>query len=305
MNMLPSRADPGPIADLPRHRGQQVVPGNDRLVPGVHQHEATRAIRVLGHARLRANLTEQGGVLISRNARNGNAAAQQSGLTQDLAGRTDLRQERFRNIENLQQLRIPAARLDVAEHRAGGVGRIGDMNPSLGQFPDQPGVDRAKRKAAAPGKGAGPFDVLEDPSELGSGEVGVHDQAGPAANRSDEFVRLELIAHSCRATVLPDDRVADRLSGLAIPDEGRLALVRDANARDLDRLRAGQPNRLAGHGKLGGPDRLGIMLNPPRLGKQLRELLLRDGDNRSGSIKQDGARTGRPLIEGENILLRG
>ena len=41
------------------------------------------------------------------------------------------------------------------------------------------------------------------------------------------------------ARVLPDDRVVDRLAGLAVPDHGRLALVGDADRRDVARLGVG------------------------------------------------------------------
>ena len=44
------------------------------------------------------------------------------------------------------------------------------------------------------------------------------------------------------------------------------------------------------------------MLHPARLREDLPELLLRDGDDRALSIKDDGAGAGGALVEGEDVF---
>ena len=51
-------------------------------------------------------------------------------------------------------------------------------------------------------------------------------------------VRLQPLAEVGGAAVLPDDRVVDRLAGLAVPDDRRLALVGDADRGDRRRAAA-------------------------------------------------------------------
>ena len=45
------------------------------------------------------------------------------------------------------------------------------------------------------------------------------------------------------------------------------------------------------------------MLYPTGLGIDLGKFVLGDADNTSVAVKQNGARRGRALIEGENVLL--
>src|SRR5262249_8355735 len=52
-------------------------------------------------------------------------------------------------------------------------------------------------------------------------------------------------------------------------------------------------------GKLRGPNFLGIMLDPARLGINLAELLLGGSDYGARLIEENGAGTGRALVQGE------
>ena len=88
---------------------------------------------------------------------------------------------------------------------------------------------------------------------------------------------LEALAEVRGAAVLPDDRVVDRLAGLAVPDDGRLALVGDADGGDVRRRASPRAaERLDGDADLRRPDLLRVVLDPAGLRKDLRELLLRD-----------------------------
>src|SRR5262245_19120503 len=95
-------------------------------------------------------------------------------------------------------------------------------------MPGKPGVDRAERELAALGARARTRDVVEDPGDLGAAEVRIDDQAGPLAHQAFGADLLQLGALRRGAAVLPDDRVVDRLPGLAVPHDRGLALVGDA-----------------------------------------------------------------------------
>ena len=62
------------VRRLPGDGRQQPVARRQRRRAGVHQQEAARAVRVLGHAGLEAGLAEQRRLLVARDPRNGNAS---------------------------------------------------------------------------------------------------------------------------------------------------------------------------------------------------------------------------------------
>ncbi len=78
------------------------------------------------------------------------------------------------------------------------------------------------------------LDIVEDPADLGAGEIGVEQQAGLGGEQRFEAICLQLRAQWRGAPVLPDDGVVDRLAGLAVPDQRRLALVGDADGGDAE-----------------------------------------------------------------------
>src|SRR5262249_61182089 len=69
-------------------------------------------------------------------------------------------------------------------------------------------------------------DVVEHPADLRAGEVRVEDEPGLRAHAVLVTVGLHGFAEGRRPSVLPDDGAMDRLAGLAIPEDGRLTLVR-------------------------------------------------------------------------------
>src|SRR5512133_1459147 len=103
------------------------------------------------------------------------------------------------------------------------------MSAAAGEVPEEPGVDGAEGDLTALGSVAQAGGIVQEPSQLGCGEVGVDDQAGLGADGIDEAIAAKIIADSGGAAVLPDDGVCGRLAGPAIPDDGGLALVGDSN----------------------------------------------------------------------------
>ena len=99
----------------------------------------------------------------------------------------------------------------------------------------------------------------------------------------------QLFAARERAPVLPDDGRMRGDAGRGIPQEAGLALVRDADRIDLRGSDAGLGEHLLRHRQLRAPDLACVVLDPARVGKDLPELLLRDGDRLAGPVEQNGA----------------
>jgi hypothetical protein len=131
--------------------------------------------------------------------------------------------------------------------------------------------------------------VVQQPPDLARREIGVDEQTGPHLNRLARAIRFEPLAEVRRPAVLPDDGVVNRFAGLAIPDDGRFALIRDADGRDVLRAHLGPPQGFDGDADLRRPDFLRVVLDPPGRRKHLCEFLLGDRANRAVTIEDDGA----------------
>ncbi len=94
-----------------------------------------------------------------------------------------------------------------------------------GELEDQPRVDRAEHCRAGERAGAQPRNVLEQPLDLGRGEIGVEHQ--PGARTHEPFVPggAQLLTARGRAPVLPDNRAVQRLAAYGVPHAHGLALV--------------------------------------------------------------------------------
>ncbi len=176
------------------------------------------------------------------------------------------------------------------------------MNRAAGQAPQQETFDRAGRERALLGRGAGASDMVEYPRDLGAREIGIEQQAGAIGEELLVTIFLQRGAAVGGTPVLPHDGVVDRLAGGAIPHDGCFALICDADAGQCLGIELGLGQRAATHFDRGRPDLLRIVLDPARLGEDLRQFLLRRGDRTSGHVEDDGAGAGRALVDGEDVL---
>ena len=90
------------------------------------------------------------------------------------------------------------------------------------------------------------------------------------------------------------------LAGGAVPHHGGLALVGDADRRDVLGCDARLLQRVAAGGDRRGPDVLRFVLDPARRRKMLRELGLRCRRDRDVAAKHNGARGCGALIDGQH-----
>lgn len=105
------------------------------------------------------------------------------------------------------------------------------------------------------------------------------------------------------ARVLPHDGVINRLTGVLVPHHCGLALVGDTSSSQLVAvdvgLGQGEPNDVAN----GLPDLDRVMLNPSSTREDLLELLLANGHDLAGVVKDDGTGGSSALVNGEYKLL--
>src|SRR5262249_9510342 len=170
--------------DGPGDRRDQIVLRRDRLRPGALEHEAAGAVRVLGQSWLGAELTEQGRLLVAGDS--GDRGLAEAELVRDpavdLTRPAHLREHRGRNAEQLEQVVVPPAGVDVEQHRSRGVARVGQVQPAAGQLPDEPGINGPERQLAGLRSRTRAGDVVEDPGELAAGKISVNDEASSVAD---------------------------------------------------------------------------------------------------------------------------
>jgi hypothetical protein len=174
------------------------------------------------------------------------------------------------------------------------------VHGAAGELPQEPGVDGTEADLAAAGAFREPRHVPEQPGELRGGEVRVEDESGLAPDRPLEASGSQASAQIRRATILPDDRPVHRTARVAVPHDGRLTLVRDAERRDLGAAHPGAPARAAQDPARDPPDLLGVVLDPPRLRIVLRELAVGASHHAAAAIEDQGGRAGRALVDGDD-----
>ena len=145
--------------------------------------------------------------------------------------------------------------------------------------------------------------MVEDPSDLGRREIGVGDESGLAADEVGVAVGLQSLAKVGRASVLPDDGVVDGETGLAVPDDGGLSLVGEAEARDVSLGHVGLFHRLSYDDRLRVPNLVRVVLDPSWLGEVLLESTLGYRHGSALVVEEDSPGAGGPLVDRQQILV--
>ena len=145
-------------------------------------------------------------------------------------------------------------------------------------------------------------DVVQNPLDLRSAEVGVDNETRLAAYHLRYALALEFVAIVRRTAILPYDGIVYRLLGIRIPHDRRLALVRDADTGNVESVYVQRGDGLGYNRRLRRPYLVRVVLDPARARKYLSELLLRHGTRSARLVEYDGTRTARALIQSKNIL---
>ena len=278
--------------------GDQTVLALVDLVASVHQQKAAGAVGVFYIAGLKAALPEQRGLLVARNTGHRHIHALNVGIAVHLAGVLHAGQDAAGNVQRLEQGVVPVQCADVVQHGAAGVGAVGNVHLAAGQLPDQPSVHRAEQKL--PGLGLFPRagDVVQDPLDLSGREIGVRHKAGVFPDIVCHAGGLEQLVHKGRgAAALPDDGIIHRASSALVPQDGGLALVGDADARNVLGVYAALGDDLVHYAVLAGPDLHRVVLHPALMGVDLLKFPLMDADDVLLVVKQDRPAAGSALIQ--------
>ena len=180
------------------------------------------------------------------------------------------------------------------------------MLSATSEIPQQPGVDVADQQLPCRRLLPGSVHVIEDPADLGPGEVRGQRQTHAGFVPIDATAeRREPVADRLRAGVLPDDRVGHRSTGRPVPHDHRLALVRDPDRRDVRRVEVCLGKRTT-HDLAGvAPDLECVVLDPAGPREDLLMLHLVCGDHQASPVEEHAARTRRALVDRGDELRHG
>ena len=136
-------------------------------------------------------------------------------------------------------------------------------------------------------------DLVENPFELAGREVRVAHEARPLA---DELGR-QRGTPGRSASVLPDDRRVHRPPCCPLPHDRRLALVREADRRQLLGPDPGLGERRGRSLEDALPELERVVLDPPRPGILLRDLAVAAPDGRQALVDDEAGRPRRALVD--------
>ena len=247
-------------------------------------------------------MTEERGLLIAGDAGDFSVRKKFGSDGKIAAGVDNFRQHGAGNVEDVEKLFIPDKRVDVEEQGARGVGDIGDVAMTAGEFPDEPGVDGAECELAGLRLHACAGNVLQYPANFASRKVGVEDETGFFCDERIDVAAIviaggKLGAIFCGAAILPDDGVGNGASGGSFPHDGSFALIGDADAVNGGGVKTSVAENGAHGGCLRGPDGFRVLFDPAGMRINLRQLPLSDVGQRAVIVHQHGARAAGPLIE--------
>src|SRR5450755_35023 len=224
------------VRTLPGDGRQQSVLRVQRTSAGIHERKAPCTVGILGHTGLEAVLAKERSLLVPDERSKGGFAPRQGRrqISRDSCrSGYDLRQARVRDAEEFEERRIPFAGVQIKKQCAARVGRVGHVTLAASQLPREPAVDRAKGEFATFGTRACTGYVLEEPGEFGGREIRIEQQSCTARDFWLVSSGAQLCALPCGTPVLPYDRARDRAARDAIPQHGRLALIGNADGRDI------------------------------------------------------------------------
>ena len=263
--------------------------GVDTSVAGVGEDEAARPVGASSPGRAgrsRARRARPAGRPRSR--RPGSVAPSSVAFADDLARAAQLREHLPRHAEEREQLVVPVARREGEEQRPRRVRRVRDVG--AGQLPDEPAVDRPEGEPV-PGARRGRA-ATRASSRRSTGRargLSARGSAPQGARRS---------GRRCvgPATRSPGARAARR----AIPEHGRLALVRDADPAQVARREPAAARAAAAASSTERQISSGSCSTQPGCGKCCAELGVAAAAHGKVGLDDEAGRPGRPLVDRED-----
>ena len=100
-------------------------------------------------------------------------------------------------------------------------------------------------------------------------------------------MRAQLLARIRGAPILPDNGVVKRLSGIAIPDQRRFALIGNSDRSDVGDARTGARQSLARRIELRRPELQRVLFNPASLRVMHCQFLLRHAQHLTVNVDDE------------------
>src|SRR5581483_72156 len=145
---------------------------------------------------------------------------------------------------------------------------------AAGHVPNNPRVNVAEYEVARFGGCTRTFDVIENPFDFWAGEIRGKWQTDFGTQAVLSAVLSEFVDNLVGARVLPDNCVIDGLAGFPIPDYGGLALIGDADGRNVFGVNPAIRERALNDGLNGLPNFHWVVFDPAGLGVNLRVFFL-------------------------------
>ena len=185
----------------------------------VQQQEAAGAVGVFRFAFKKAALAEQCRLLVTSDAGNGYLPTEDGwvGGTHDSRRVHDIGQDGGGDVQEFEQVLVPAFVMDVEDKSPRCVCIVGGMDFSHGELGDEPGIDGAECDLACARPGHQSGYVVKEPFYLGSGKVGVDDQPGLLLEEGTVSSVLQFVADGGASPALPYDGVMNGFEGVALP----------------------------------------------------------------------------------------
>ena len=175
-------------------------------------------------------MPEERRLLVAGDPRDRQRRAEQLGLADHLGRPDEAGQQRAVDAEQLEQLVVPVERVEVEQHRPRRVRQVGGVHAAAGELPDRATSRRCRTRARSAGRSLRASSHSSFVAEkYGSGTSPVRARirsAGSSRHRS-------AVRRSCQTIAR-----CDRPPGRALPEQRRLALVRDPDRAQVGRADA-------------------------------------------------------------------
>ena len=107
------------------------------------------------------------------------------------------------------------------------------MRAMARQMPDQPGIHGTESEFTALGARSRAWKIIQQPGDLGTAEIRIDNETGALAYQTLGTDAPEFVAQRRSAAVLPDNRVMEWFTALAVPHDGGFALIGDADGHQV------------------------------------------------------------------------
>jgi hypothetical protein len=169
------------------------------------------------------------------------------------------------------------------------------------EIPDEPAFNGAAQRLALSGCTFKSWNVVEEPAQLRTREIGGKGKAGLRPKTIWSSLTGQLLAERISTRVLPDNGRGVGLASFSIPDDKSFALVRNANGSDFLAFDAGLSQRFMEDSLCVLPNFHGVVFYPTRLRVVLRMFLLGQTNKLRGAIENQAAGACGALVDRKDV----